>query len=140
MKQLLALLSAVGLTSADCLEKQDMIDKLERHQKQQQQLLQNEERLRERMLSEIVDWARNKSIQQLLNDLHQSPSLMLTSSSSYSEVSRVYKKTLLLIHPDKVPIDDTWQKFRATEIFKVVNSKFREFKEVAERQSSEAKI
>lgn len=136
VRQLREELTRLGLGCEGCVEKQDLIDRIERGRKVEEEKEEEgrKERWTEGMLKEVDKWARHRSIVDLLNDLNTGTALHLTHRASVEEVSRVYKRTLLRVHPDKC--DGDWQdKRRATEVFKVIHSKHREFVE----QQGEAK-
>lgn len=135
IKQLMDSMDKLGLSAADCVEKIDMIERLERYQQQQYRQSQQErfERDCDQAMIDINSWVKQKPIQTLLNELNASfisvgTMLALTSTSSLQDVERVYRRTLLTIHPDKVPHDDSLHKFKATEVFKIIHSRFKDFK------------
>lgn len=56
----------------------------------------------------------------------------LTRQSNFKQVEKQYKKTLRHIHPDKHMGENTTTQTRATEIFKIVNQRFMEYKKQCE--------
>jgi len=75
----------------------------------------------------------------MLNSLHSASSgdsLYLAADADLTQVSKVYKRALLKIHPDKQDPSDRAAMYRATELFKIVNTAFESFKTAEERRSS----
>jgi len=96
-----------------------------------------EEKLKEKIVKEVARWAKGKSIKDMLNDVNEanSPSKgkHLRRNDSLTPVSKVYKRSLLKIHPDK-HMGDFTDHVRATERFKFVNKAFKEFKDMHEKR------
>ena len=151
VRELRAELLRLNLSTHDCLEKSDMVDKLSTYQ-QQQQRRQSQPTPQsqpqpppavdaEQILADIRRWSHGKSIVQLLNDLNRelSPTSAATATlshdSSVEEVSRAYKKTLLRVHPDKCGVADEEKRVRATEVFKVIHERFVQFKDKHEKRA-----
>jgi hypothetical protein len=95
-------------------------------------LVQQQDKTKE----EIENWARGKDIRQMLNDIHgvtSKDALFLSHKCPFDLVSKSYKRALLKIHPDKVDPTNIEGTFRATEMFKAVNSCFELAREEADR-------
>ena len=150
VRELRAELLRFNLSTHDCLEKSDMVDKLTRHHQQQQQRHSHTPPPlpspapvvvdADVIIAEVKRWSHNKSIVQLLNDLNRDTSTATASAnatagntlqhdSSIEDVSRVYKKTLLRVHPDKCGLADEEKRVRATEVFKAIHDKFVQFRD-----------
>ena len=129
-------LSRLSLPYADCLEKSDLIARLESHHLAllTQQAAADAQAARDRredaIARDVDRWATHRPLIDLLNDLNRThPTLALTPLSSPDDVTRTYKRTLLRVHPDKCGDGDWEKKRRATEIFKVIHAKHRAYVE-----------
>ena len=149
IRELRAELLRVNLTTHDCLEKSDMVDKLTLyHQRQQQQRHLHSPQAppqppamvvdADRIIADVKRWSHNRSLVQLLNDLNHDTAhaTTLQHDSGLDEVSRVYKKTLLRVHPDKCGHVDEERRVRATEVFKAIHDKFVQFRERNEKRGA----
>jgi len=94
------------------------------------------ENLRERIVHEVEQWAKGRSIKSMLNELNGLNNLneqgYLKRGDTFKEVSRSYKRALLKIHPDK-HMDNETKHIRATEVFKYVSHAYNEYKKKYER-------
>ena len=153
IRELRAELLRLNLTTHDCIEKSDMVNKLASyHQQQQQQQHVHTPQPPQQpqsppaidadhIIADVKRWSLNKSIIQLLNDLNTNQPNTTTNNtlqhdSSIEEVSRVYKKTLLRVHPDKCGMLDEEKRVRATEVFKVIHDKFVQFRDRNDKRGS----
>ena len=126
-------MSRLSLPTAHILEKGEMVAAIAASQAQQQEVALRAQK-EDAVVRELQRWAQGRTLLQLLNSLNQAEAgaagageAVLTPDSSAAEVSRCYKRTLLRVHPDKSPQADWEAKLRATELFKLLHDKYREF-------------
>ena len=107
-------------------EKQRAKERLDREEEEN-------ERIRRQICHEVDRWKRNRSIRWLLNNINRasvgSP-LYLPPYASFAVVSKVYKRALLKIHPDKHADRSLQERWRAEETFKAVNECFTQFRKL----------
>jgi GTPase SAR1 family protein len=140
-----------GISTDDCLEKSDVLQRLREHLAREREARSNEategklkeERAREAVLADVARWARGKDVRVMLNDIHgwtesSAPQHFLPAHASLAPVAAAYKRALLKIHPDKVDVarDGLPAHWRATEMFKTVNAAFESFKKINEKRMS----
>jgi hypothetical protein len=121
-------MSRLSLPTAHILEKGEMVAAITASLQQQQEAALRAQK-EETVVRELQRWAQGRTLVQLLNSLNQAEAgaAVLTASSSAAEVCRCYKRTLLRVHPDKSPQANWEVKLRATELFKLLHDKYREF-------------
>eukprot|EP01006_Ploeotia_vitrea_P044849 TRINITY_DN66880_c3_g1_i2.p1 TRINITY_DN66880_c3_g1~~TRINITY_DN66880_c3_g1_i2.p1 ORF type:complete len:482 (-),score=228.62 TRINITY_DN66880_c3_g1_i2:77-1522(-) len=143
IRELKASLRRLAVQHDDCITKQDLIDKLTAAQAEhaKRQAARNavdeerkREKIRERVLIEVAEWAQGRDIKDMLNVIHGSATLK--RSSTLNDVNKMYKRALLKIHPDKHDQSDFEAHCRATETFKAVNDAFQAFKDRLNKRSS----
>jgi len=94
-----------------------------------------QEVIRDRIIKEVNQWAKGKNIKKMLNDvlgLKTPDKNYLKRYDTLTPVSKMYKKAILKIHPDK-HMGDFAQYVRATELFKQVNGAFTSYKQKVDR-------
>jgi len=136
VKELVMRLKKLKISTVGVREKKDLVDKLveaeqiEEEKQAVERKKKEKKELEERIIKEVRRWARGKGIKELLNELHGKPRghpHHLTRLSAFQQVSKIYKRVLVKIHPDKNM--STFEKLtRATERFKIVNALFNSYK------------
>lgn len=149
------ILDHYNVSYADCFEKSDLIARYNetmtrvntlRQEKaaavqQKENAEKKQEELKDSIIADVDRWAtsKQKDIRQMLNDIHNLTSEdnnYLDRHSAITAVEKLYKKSMLKLHPDKVDINDFAAHLRATEMFKAVNSAYEQFKKQNEKRSS----
>jgi len=117
----------------DCVEKSDLINKVlsARAVMNERVELKRKHQQKEDILQEVKQWSLNRDIREMLNEIHKlslNDPNYLTAAVSFQPVQLSYRRALLKIHPDKHDQTNELEHFRATEMFKAVNSAFEQFK------------
>mmetsp|Transcript_9210 Transcript_9210/g.18040 ORF Transcript_9210/g.18040 Transcript_9210/m.18040 type:complete len:448 (+) Transcript_9210:148-1491(+) len=137
VKELVIRLRNLKVPVSGFREKKDLVAKLVEAEQEFEKKLAAERVERERqetesrILREVRRWARGKGIKEILNslmDTRRGDPLYLNRLSTFSKVSRVYKRALMKIHPDK-NMGSFERLTRATEQFKIVNSMYQAYKD-----------
>jgi hypothetical protein len=113
-------------------KKEDNIakEKLEKHQTE----------TKDQIIKDVATWAKGKTIHVMLNEVnkYKSPSKKLKRNHSFTPVNKAYRKALLKIHPDKhMASGDFAAHTRATEMFKIINTTFTDFKEAQAKKKKQ---
>lgn len=91
---------------------------------------EEQDRIRKAIVDDVDRWRRNRSIRWLLNSINDASSgnaLYLPPYASLTAIRKVYKRSLLKIHPDKHTHCSLAERWRAEETFKAVNEIYTKF-------------
>jgi hypothetical protein len=144
IRELKSRLASLGVSSVDCVEKHELIEKLlaatkekeqaSLHKAKEERVEREQELAKERIVKEIQAWCEGRSFIEMLNCLSDGSAhananpLPLWPRPPFETVHKLYKKVLLRIHPDKNVGVSFEKHFRATELFKIVSSRFHQYK------------
>jgi len=137
------LMKKYNVSTDNCFEKADLVAKIsEAHarytaKKEAERKEQEFENARSKAISDVAAWAKARTLPTLLNELNgaKDPSnelFVAPKPTSFSPVSRAYKKAIIKVHPDK-HMHDPLAHVLATEKFKALNEAWIKFKKLMHR-------
>lgn len=125
-----------------CVEKVDFVFKLlpiyqrKQQQKEQRKKEKEAEELNDRIVAEVAAWSKSRNIKVMLNEVmgyQPNHEHYIKKTDGLPVVTKVYKKSLLKIHPDK-HMSDPAAHIRATEVFKYINEEYQKYKKEQEEE------
>ncbi len=137
------LMKKYNVSTDNCFEKADLVAKIsEAHarytaKKEAERKEQEFENARSKAVTDVAAWAKARTLPALLNELNGAKDasnelFVAPKPTSFSPVSRAYKKAIIKVHPDK-HMHDPLAHVLATEKFKALNEAWIKFKKLMHR-------